>query len=410
MRQLFIHIHTQGASWAYRQRGEGLPGEIERGPLSAIPAADESDEIIVFVPASDVLLASSNMPQQSRARLQRAVPYALEEQFVDDIESLHVALGRQQANGRVHAAIVAEERMQSWLDTLQGRGISPAVMMPENLALPRVNEDWSALCMPDGMCTVRSGEQTGFACERENLATLAQRHLAECDDTEHPDKTILVNVTNCAAGEADAEQLEQEFGMHVRVEDCNGDALASLINGYEKRQGINLCQGKYRVASQFLKGGRRWLPAVAMAALWLIIILGNSISEYVNLRAKDDAYRDKITQLYKQTFPDAKRIVNARVQMEQRLNALRGSTVSDEGFLSLMSEVVGGLAKVKGLYVQNLSYKQGKLDLDIKLGDLQQLDNLKQLLVAIQGLEVDVQSATVKNNKLESRIRIGRVK
>lgn len=405
MQQLFIHLHAQGASWAYRRRGEGVPGEIARGPLSAMPAAGESDEVVVFVPAGDVLLATTTLPRQSRQRLQRAVPYALEEQFVDDVESLHVALGNQQGDGRVHAAVVAEEKMQAWLEELQGAGISPAVMMPENLALPRVNGDWSALCMPDGTCTVRSGEQTGFTCERENLAVLAPRHQAE-----QPVTAQRVTVTNCTGEDADAAQLEQVFGLPASVEACNGDALASLIKGYVSGQGINLCQGKYRIVSPLLKGRRRWLPAAAMLALWLILVFGNSINEYASLRAEDEAYRDKITGLYRQTFPDAKRVVNARVQMEQRLNALRGSSVSDEGFLALMAEVAAGLAKVKGLDMQTLSYKQGKLDLEIKLGDLQQLDNLKQTLIAIQGIEVDVQSATVKNNKLESRIRIGRRK
>ena len=410
MRQLFIHIHGQDASWAYRRRDEGLPGEVARGPLSAIPAADDSDEVIVFVPAIDVLLACATLPKQSRSRLQQSVPYALEEQFVDDIESLHVALGTQQKDGRVHAAVVAEKRMQSWLDALQHQGITPAVMMPENLALPQVNGDWSALCLPDGICTVRSGEETGFASERENLAILAQRHRTECSDAKQSDKTIQVRITDCAADDLDAKQLEQDFGLPVRLEACNGDALASLINGYDEHRGINLRQGKYQPASQLLKGGRRWLPTAGLAALWLIIIFANTISDYIDLSMKDAAYREKITQLYKNTFPDAKRVVNARVQMEQQLNALRGSTGSDAGFLSLISKVVEGLAKVEGLDVQRLSYKQGALDLDIKLGDLQQLDKLKQLLVAIQGLEVDVQSATVKNNKLESRIRIGRVK
>lgn len=405
MQQLFIHLHAEGASWAHRQRGEGLPVEIERGPLSAITTPAESDEVIVFVPASDVLLAMTSLPKQSLQRLQRAVPYALEEQFIDDVESLHVALGNQQADGRVYAAVVAEQKMQSWLDDLQGLGISPSVVMPENLALPRVNGDWSALCMPDGMCTVRSGEQTGFSCDRENLASLAQRHQAE-----QPDIAQQVNVTNCTAEEADAVELEQAFGLPVSVEACNGDPLASLIKGYVNGQGINLLQGKYRIASRLLKGGRRWLPAAAMLALWLILIVVNSISEYISLNAENEAYRNKITELYKKTFPATKRVVNARVQMEQQLKALRASTVSDEGFLSLMAEVGGSLAKVKGLDIQSLSYKQGKLDLDIKLGDLQQLDNLKQMLVAIQGIEVDVQSATVKNNKLESRIRIGRRK
>ena len=94
MQQLFIHLHAEGASWARRQRGEGLPVEIERGPLSAITTPAESDEVIVFVPASDVLLASTTLPKQSRQRLQRAVPYALDEQYMYDIESFHVAAGR----------------------------------------------------------------------------------------------------------------------------------------------------------------------------------------------------------------------------------------------------------------------------------------------------------------------------
>jgi general secretion pathway protein L len=405
MQQLFIHLHAQGASWAHHQRGEGLPGEIEHGPLSAIPVAGESDEVIVFVPAGDVLLTTTTLPRQSRQRLQRAVPYALEEQFVDDVESLHVALGSQQGDGRVYAAVVAEAKMQSWLDDMQAAGINPTVIMPENLALPLVNGDWSALCMPGGLCTVRSGEQSGFACERENLAILAKRH-----QVEQPVAAHQVNVTDCTGDEADVVQLEQTFGLPVSVEACNGDALASLIKGYVKGRGINLRQGKYRIVSPLLRGGRRWLPAAVMLALWLVLVVANSVSEYISLRAENEAYRDKITQLYKQTFPDAKRIVNARVQMEQRLNTLRSSSVSDEGFLALMAEVGTALAKAKGLDVQNLSYKQGKLDLDIKLGDLQQLDNLKQTLVAIQGIEVDVQSATVKNNKLESRIRIGRRK
>lgn len=408
MQQLFIHLHTQGASWARHQRGAGLPDEIERGPLSAMSRlADttENCEVIVFVPASDVLLAMTTLPKQSRQRLQRAVPYALEEQFIDDVESLHVAMSNQQADGRVYAAVVAKQKMQGWLDELQALGINPTVMMPESLALPRLNGDWSALCMPDGLCAVRSGEQSGFACDRDNLASMLQKH-----QDERQGDAEKINIIDCSGAEAGSLAHEEQEGLSISVEACNGDALASLIKGYENGRGINLRQGKYRVASRLLKGGRRWLPAMAMLALWLILVIANSVYEYVSLRAEDEAYRERIIQLYKQTFPAATRVVNARVQMEQQLKVLRGSAVSDEGFLSLMADVGAGLEKVKGLDIQTLSYKQGKLDLELRLADLQQLDNLKQTLIAIEGIEVDVQSATVKNNKLESRIRIGRKK
>ena len=407
MRQLFIHIHSQGASWAYRQQDEGLPCEVERGPLSEIPSVDESDEIIVFVPAQDILLTSVSLPTQSRAKLQQTIPYTLEEQFVDDIESLHIAFGKQQADGRIYTATVAKNKMQSWLDALYDQGISPSVILPENLSLSRETNEWSVLCLSDGICTIRSGEQTGFACERKNIASLASRHLNEHESAVQP---VGVRFVDCSENEVSSEQLEKDFGLPIRLEECNGDALASLISGYEQRPPINLCQGKYQTTSPLLMGGRRWLPAATIAAMWLIVLFTNVISEYVSLSAENDAYRDKIIGVYKQTFPDAKRIVNARVQMEQKLNALRGSSVTNEGFLSLMNDVAAGLGQVKGMNIQNLSYKQGVLDLDIKLRDIQQLDDLKKILVGIQGLDVNVQSATVKNNKLESRFRIGRVK
>ncbi|WP_126452313.1 type II secretion system protein GspL [Sulfuriflexus mobilis] len=405
MQELFIHLHAEDASWALRQGASGLPAEIQRGPLSAIPAVKDDTEVIVFVPASDVLLASAHLPRQSRQRLQRAAPYALEEQFIDDVESLHVALGEQDDEGNLHTAVVSHQRMQTWLEGLTQAGIRPAVMLPENLSLPRINGDWSALQRADGLVAVRSGRQSGFCCDRANLAALARRHAAELGSPVH-----AVSVTDCSQTAGQDGGLAEDFAAPVNVQACNGDALASLIEGYKREPAINLCQGPYRKAQQWLKGGRRWLPAAVLLGLWLVVSFTAVIIDYWQLRELDADYKDKIEQLYRQSFPEAKRVVNARVQMEQKLKALRGGAVDEEGFLELMAQVGTVLTKVKGMEIKNLSYKQGKIDMELQLTDLQQLDKLKQHLEALPAIEVDVQSATVKNNRLETRVRIGRQK
>ena len=51
----------------------------------------------------------------------------------------------------------------------------------------------------------------------------------------------------------------------------------------------------------------------------------------------------------------------------------------------------------------------GRLDLDIKVPDLQLLDTLKQSLATAGGLEVEIQSATSdKDQRVQSRLRIQR--
>lgn len=402
MQQFFLHLHADGASWAQRSDVTSLPAQIERGPLDAVPLPADDCEVIVFVPAIDVLLAEANLPAQSRQRLDRTVPYALEEQFVDDIESQHVAVGKQDVDGKVAAAVVARPLMEKWLAQLSEAGIEADIILPESLSLPRHNGSWSALHLPGAVFAVRSGEQTGFACDASNLGELARRHADELGAV--PDK---ISVTDCAN---EAATTNKEFGtifpVPVSVEPCNGDALATLISGYVSRQGINLLQGAYRRSPRWQRGGKHWLPAAAMLFIWLMLMFGTSLSDYTKLDTEDEDYRNRIKALYLQTFPDAKRVVNPRVQMQQRLNALRGGASGNKGFLELMNQVGAVLSQVKSLEIINLSYKNRTLDLELLLTDLQRLDELKQDLLAKSGLEVEVQSATVRKDKLESRIRI----
>jgi len=53
-----------------------------------------------------------------------------------------------------------------------------------------------------------------------------------------------------------------------------------------------------------------------------------------------------------------------------------------------------------------VSYKEGQLNLDLSIKDLQALDQLKQRLTGQAALSVEIQSATSQEDKVQSRLQI----
>jgi len=403
MQQLYIHLHDQGASWAYCAEAGCLPEQVESGELAHLRLRDDELNIVVFVPTVDVVLASATVPVKGVQKLAQAVPYALEEQLIDDVESMHVAIGNQDKDGKVSAAVVSQQRMQTWLEQLKQAKIEPDVMMPDALALPRINGDWSALQLESDIICVRSGEQTGFACDTMNLAVMASSHASECD--RDPD---AVQFTNCGDDESNiAEQFNKVFSVPVDSQTCNGDALASLITGYKKNKGINLLQGAFVRHTRWLQGKQRWLPAAALLLVWIVLQFGINIYQVQQLAAVEQAYKNKIVQVFKQTFPDVKRVSDPQKQMAIKLKSLRGSAVTGgEGYFELMQKISSVLVKIPAVEIRTMSYKNSAVDLELELSDLQILENFKESILQVPGINIEVKSTSQRKGKLVSLIRV----
>jgi len=404
MQQLYIHLHEQNASWAVCEGPDILPTQVESGDLAHLSLPEGNLNTIVFVPAIDVVLASATVPVKSGQRLAQAVPYALEEQLIDDIETLHVAIGHQDSEGKVSTAVVSQQAMQQWLKRLADVGIEPDVVLPDVLALDHMNGDWSALQLDSDIVCVRSGSETGFACDVDNLAVVASSHASECDDD--PDS---IQFTNCAETDEEniSEQLKNVFSVPVNVQACNGNALATLIAGYKSGQGINLLQGAFVRKSRWLRGQKRWLSAAVLLLTWVILQFGINIYQVQQLAAVESAYKEKIVNVFKQAFPSVKRISDPQKQMAIKLKSLRGapSTVGT-GYLELMEKISKVFVKVPSVEIQTLSFKNGEIDIELQISDLQRLENLKESILKVSGIDIDVKSTSQRKGKLVSHIQV----
>ena len=129
--------------------------------------------------------------------------------------------------------------------------------------------------------------------------------------------------------------------------------------------------------------------------------------QYYQLTARHEALKKQVDQVYRQTFPGSTRVVNASLQMKQKLKELRKlSGKSQTGMSEMLTVAAPILMSAEGLKITNLRFQDGKMDLELELKDLQGLDKLKEKLAQRQDWKVEIQSASTGKDKVDSRIQI----
>ncbi|MBI2778363.1 MAG: type II secretion system protein GspL [Gammaproteobacteria bacterium] len=372
---------------------------VHHAPLPEVAAAAAGCRVILLVPGAEVLLTTATVPGGSRQKIASAVPYALEEQLASDVDNLHFALGERHDDGRTSTAVMVKTQLGAWLECLRQAGIEPDAIAPDILALPWVNGTWTVL-MDGDRALVRTAHQTGFVADGDNLDTLLRLALNEAGDAR-PERIRIIHQSDNAPPE-----LSYDLDTTIDTETVDEPVLAILSRGYDEPGAINLLQGAYSRHEQLGRLWRPWRPVAALAAVLLLIQGGMTVADYMRLNSERQTLAKQIEQVYLQTFPDARKVVNARVQMEERLKELRGGGADEAGFMGLLADIGPGLKETPSVEVQRISYNEGKIDLALLIADLQSLDKLKQRLTTQRGLSVDIQSAANRDGRVEALLQI----
>jgi general secretion pathway protein L len=376
---------------------ESAQGSLEQAALEATGC-----RVIVLIPGVDVLLTSAVVPSRNRQRILSAIPYMLEEQLAEDVDTLHFAIGKRDQDGRISTAVIDRGRMDDCLQRLRNVGIEPDLIIPETLALPFEPGNWTLLKGPD-VTLVRTGVQSAFALDSDNLDTLLPMALTENDDNmPHQIRWI-----ECTMDDNSFPLDLSQFEVGVNAETYPGTTLEFFARYFKEQEAINLLQGAYSRREQLGRIWRPWRPAMAMGVLLLLLHGGLTISDYISLRKERQMLTERIDKIYLDTFPGSHRVVNPKAQMQEGLRSLRGDTTRVAGgFLDLLAGSGASLSQTNGLELQRISYRDGQLDLAIVIRDLQSLDQLKQQLASKSGYNVEIQSATARGNSVEARLQL----
>ncbi len=370
---------------------------VARSPVrSGVPDAGViagTPRVVVLVPGIEVFMGEARVPGRNRQRVSRAVPYALEEKLASDVETMHFALGPAHDDDRYPVVAVERAQMDAWGALLRAQGISAAQWLPDVLAVPAAADGWSVLVDADSVL-VRSGDFAGFVTDIENFSTLFSLLAAR---EQIPQRAQVFGETVL-----DLHDVETEFV------DQRQQALEVLAQGWARGPLINLLQGPYSRSQEWGRMLRPWRASAALLLAGLLLSVITTGVDYYRLSREQAQLRADIEAVYRKAFPETKRVVDARAQMEQQLNQLqRRAGGGNTDFLFMLAETASVLRATQGIDIQGASYRDGRLDLDLQADSLQILDQLKQSLAGSGRMQAEIQSATTEaGQKVKSRIRV----
>jgi len=372
------------------------PGGPGTGSLADAAGEAAGLKVVVLAPALDCLLTRAQIPGHNRQKLLRAVPYVLEEHVSDEVERLHFALGPARVDADWPVAVIARRYMEELLAEAVAAGLDVQQVIPEQQAIPRAEHEISVL-ISNGLALVRSGDYSGYAVDSENLGIFL---AASAQDTD------TVPVLQIYLQQGSAAPDTAGYAGEVRTVSYTGDPLSVYARGLDERA-INLLQGAYGRSGEWVRILRPWRTT---AALLLAGVLVSNIAmgvDYFRLNRESEQLRAQIEATFREAFPEARRVVNPRAQMQQQLDRLQHVKGTGAEFLALLGRSGNVLKGIQGIEVNAASFRDGRLDLDLTATDLQLLDKLKQDLVRAGGLKVEIQSATAGADKqVKGRLRI----
>ncbi len=292
----------------------------------APPAPVRGARRIVWVPGEQVLTLQVNIPGR---HWRKALAYAVEPHLAQPIEQLQIIPLLRQKEGETVCAVVAKAQLTKWQDALEKVGWTDAVLLPDYFAVPE-GEGWQR-CREQGRSRVRTGQATGFCAPDQVVEKLAQQAHASLHDV--PPKA---------------------------------DGSPALLH-------YTLAQARAAQAQSAV-----WKPWVQVAGMLLLVTgvyLGEKAWEIQRLQQQAQAYQKQTEALFRQLFPDVKRIVNIRAQLKGKLQAHQPEINHD--WALLLQQV-----QRAGAWVKTFSWEQGKGRLTVRADTrsaLQQLEKLPRL-------------------------------
>ena len=374
---------------------------VGRGSLADAARTAADKEVVVLVPANCVTLAEAEIPTRNRAQLLKAIPYTLEEELAENVEDLHFAV-KPHGNGKTDAAVVRRDWMERLLAMLQEAGVIPRAVTPETLCLPRQGDEWVLLAEDRG-AVFRTGRNTGYALDNEQLDILVDAALAAW--TAHGQTASALTLI-----ERRTDPTLPPLGLtsDVSLTNYSGDepAIAVLAQGYLAQRPINLLQGDFAPTTNFGEAWRRWRVAAMIVLLLGTVHLVTLAIENVEYRRQIEGLDQAMATLYRETFPDATKVINPVAQMRNHMAELQQQGGPSIDYLAL---VVGAGKLVVGadqVSIKRLRYRDNRIELDLESDSIERLETLQQHLREANFL-AELRSVTNNGGRYQGRIDLG---
>jgi general secretion pathway protein L len=407
---LLIHYNienAQQATWALCNNDGELTGKITTGALAELSEAAADRTSVILLNSHCLHINQLQLPTQNLQKLLKAVPYAIEEFIADDVENFHFVVAKN--NNSTSVVGINKNTLKNIIQVFNDAGIKPEKIIPDALCLAAdEGKQWACLNYKNDSY-LQTDVRNGLIISHDILPYIVSSKLHD-EKQDKPEKILLFS-----------EQDEPTSFDQLKEKGIDDDADIELINivynshplvvfcgNYKQAMPLNLLQYGFKPKRKTSGYWQHWKLAASLTAVWLVLNLGLTAFQYSQLKDANIITRATIEKIYKQSFPQSRKIVNPRVQMEQKLDELKGTAgSSNKGLLFLLAESFGTLSHDRdNITLQSLTYRNNRVDIGLEGSNLQAVETLNKNLNSNKKIKSEITSSSSEKDKVKGNLRI----
>ncbi|MBK1887837.1 MULTISPECIES: type II secretion system protein GspL [Marinobacter] len=370
--------------------------------------------LVGLIPGDEALFCLADIPAKQSRFINQALPYAVEEQIAQDIDSVHLALGMHTQEG-YRVAAIDRDRMAQWLELFRGWPHTRLdAIYPDAALLPVTEEGWS-ICLDGESAMMASFRGEWLSMQSANLGMFAQTLAMPPSEDVVAEVPVVIYGTDTEFDEQQAVlgEIMVPGRLSVRRESLELMPLELLAHAHHHHlcRPINLCQRDFSVKGGKASPLKPWKPLIAVAAVWFVVQLALEAGMGFYYQKQADQMRQQAMSVYRSAFPQDRRTHAGNVKrvIEGQLR-MAGSDGPGADFVTLMKYTGQQYSNVAGtgtVTFNSINYSQsrGELVVDVRADSYDRLSTLRNGL-ASQGLDAKIGSVVNESSGARGRLTV----
>lgn len=371
--------------------------------------------LIGLIPGDETTFCLADIPAKQARFVQQALPYAVEEQVAQDIESVHLAIGSHSAEGYLVAAI-DNQQMARWQTLFSGwHHVRLEAIYPDAALLPTTDNGWT-LCLDGDWVMMLSQRGEWLRMQADNLGLFALTMATP--SSEEVVAEIPVQLYGSEPELETRQPVISEFSastdrLHVQQKPLECSVLDFLAGSFHHHlcKPVNLCQGAFSLKSSGASPIKPWKPVIAVAAVWFAVQVALEIGMGFYYQQQAEDLQAQAMAVYREAFPGDRRTHagNVRRVIDGQLR-VAGSQGADLNFITLMKytgDQYSRLSDAGAVTFNSINYSRsrGELVVDVRADNYDRLSRLRNGL-AKEGLQAQIGSVVNEASGARGRLTV----
>lgn len=354
--------------WSESQQEVIASGELAAGQaLTEIESYAQQRPTIVLLNNADVLLKQVTIPAGGARQFDSMLPYLIEDDVAQDVESLHITTLAKQGD-QAFIAAVDKAWLSQELATLAEAGFNVSKVMPDALALPDVHG--IAAVEMSGQWLLKKSPYQALTIESDWLAMVAQSDWVK----EEQQWLALEAYSPLPELTLAQGQAWQQGEPHLVMQLLARHAIISKIN---------LLTGGFKPKSSLAKYVKVWQKTAIAAGILAVVLLAQSLIQTHQAQQQADLYRAESERIFRAVLAKNKIPTTGYLkrELENEAKRLAGGS-SEQSILHWLVKLPSAFKNVPNFEMTGLTFdsKRGEINLQARSKDFQSFEQARTQL------------------------------